>query len=86
MVPSQIRNVRSRCLGIGGRLSTGCMNALSQYVLLSAKTSPPDDAAKLRDEAKTLLNRLAEIDSLRKARYIDMGKSFISVARLWLTN
>jgi hypothetical protein len=53
------------------------MLALADYTLLLAKleTTKEDQAGKLKQEARALLERLAIIDSDRKERYADLGGS-----------
>lgn len=54
----------------------GCINALAQYTLLLAKqpSTAPEEADKLRKEAKRLYEILIEVDADRKERYRDMGE------------
>lgn len=55
---------------------SGCINALAQYTLRLAKqpSTAPEEADKLRKEAKRLYEILIEVDADRKERYRDMGE------------
>lgn len=55
------------------------MTALAHYLLLSARlpSTSASDAAQHRATAKTILERLEEIDEDRKERYRELGKSTI---------
>jgi geranylgeranyl transferase type-2 subunit alpha len=56
--------------------SKWCMNSLAHYLLLSARleSTAPAEATKRREQAKTLLERLAVIDEDRKERYRELGR------------
>lgn len=55
--------------------SSGCMNALAHYHLVSARlaSASETDVTKHRAEAKTILERLEVIDEDRKERYRELG-------------
>jgi uncharacterized protein YgfB (UPF0149 family) len=55
------------------------MLALSDYTLLLAGlgTTSAEQATKLKQEAKELLQRLAVIDSDRKERYADLSERLL---------
>jgi hypothetical protein len=64
------------------------MNALAHYTLVLSRLSSTEggEQVELRTRAKTLLNKLEEVDSDRAARYRDLGASSLTNEYATLTD